>query len=186
MTYICVSKLTIIGPDNGLSPGRCQAIIWTNTGILIIGPLGTNFSENLSGIQTFSFKKMPLKMSSGKLAAILSRPQCVNPVAQIWYNTRLAIFFPTPWLDLIMSEHNALFCPWREQTNGLYLKRGFLKECLLGTYPENNVCLPKVDPTYLTLLSGSISCLNNVGSLLSVCCKRYFGTQYTVVPLRRG
>ena len=38
-------NLTIIGPDNGLSPGRCQAIIWTNAGILLIGPLGTDFSE---------------------------------------------------------------------------------------------------------------------------------------------
>ena len=27
VTHICVSKLTIIGSDNGLSPGRCQAII---------------------------------------------------------------------------------------------------------------------------------------------------------------
>ena len=43
--HICVGKLTIIGPDNGLSPGRRQAIIWTNAGILLIGPLGTNFSE---------------------------------------------------------------------------------------------------------------------------------------------
>ena len=66
VTHIGFSKLTIIGPDNGLSPGRRQAIIWTNAGILSIGPLGTNFSENLIGIQTFSFKKMPLKMSSTK------------------------------------------------------------------------------------------------------------------------
>ena len=29
-TYICVGKLTIIGSDKGLSPGRRQAIIWTN------------------------------------------------------------------------------------------------------------------------------------------------------------
>ena len=66
MTHTCVSKLTTIGSDNGLSPGRCQAIIWTNTGILLIGPLGTNFIEILIGIQTFSFKKMHLKMSSAK------------------------------------------------------------------------------------------------------------------------
>ena len=45
VTHICVSKLTIIASDNGLSPGRRQAIIWTNAGILLIGPLGTNFSE---------------------------------------------------------------------------------------------------------------------------------------------
>ena len=64
--YICVSKLTIIGSDNGLSPDRRHAIIWTNAGILLIWTLGTNFSEILSEIHTFSFKKMHLKMSSAK------------------------------------------------------------------------------------------------------------------------
>ena len=66
VTHICVSKLTIIGSDNGLSPGRRQAIIWTNDGILLIRTLGTNFSQNLSEIDSFSFKKMHLKMSSAK------------------------------------------------------------------------------------------------------------------------
>ena len=61
-----VGNLTIIGSDNGLSPGRRQAIIWINDGILLIGTLGTNFSEILIGIQIFSFKKMRLKMSSAK------------------------------------------------------------------------------------------------------------------------
>ena len=60
--HICVSKLTSIVSDNGLSPGWRQAIIWTNAGILLIGPLGTNSSEILIGIRTFWFKKM----SSGK------------------------------------------------------------------------------------------------------------------------
>ena len=50
VTHICVSKLTIIGSDNGLSPGRHEAIIWTNAGILLIGPLGTNISEILIDI----------------------------------------------------------------------------------------------------------------------------------------
>ena len=66
MTHICVGDITIIGLDNGLSPGRRQASTWTNVGILIIGPLGTNFSEMLIEIHTFSFQKIPLKMSSGK------------------------------------------------------------------------------------------------------------------------
>ena len=66
VTHICVSKLTIIGSDNGLSPGRRQAIIWTNAGILLIRTLGTNFSEISIGILTFSFKKMHLKMLSAK------------------------------------------------------------------------------------------------------------------------
>ena len=64
--HICVGNLTIIGLDNGLSPGRRQAIIWTNDRILLIGPLGTNFSEILIGIQTFSFTKLHLKTSSAK------------------------------------------------------------------------------------------------------------------------
>ena len=66
VAHICVSKLTIIGSDNGLSPGRRQAIIWTNAGIVLIGPLGTNFSESLIEIQTFSLNKIRLKMSSAK------------------------------------------------------------------------------------------------------------------------
>ena len=63
--HICDSKLIITGSDNDLSPGRHQAIIWTNDGILLIGPLGTNFSEILFEIHIFSFKKIHLKMSSG-------------------------------------------------------------------------------------------------------------------------
>ena len=57
VTHICVSKLTIIGSDNGLSPGRCQAIIWTNAGILLIGPLGTKFNEISIKIHTFHSRK---------------------------------------------------------------------------------------------------------------------------------
>ena len=64
--HICVSRPTITGSDNGLSPGRRQAIIWTNAGILLIGPWGTNFSENLIKILTFSFMKMRLQVSSAK------------------------------------------------------------------------------------------------------------------------
>ena len=44
MTYICVSKPTVIGSDNGLSPGRRPAIIWNNAGIL----LSVNFNRNLN------------------------------------------------------------------------------------------------------------------------------------------
>ena len=73
MTHICVSKLTIIVSDNGLSPDRRQVIIWTNAGILLIGPLGTNFNEILIEIHIISFKKMHLRMSSAKW-----RPFCLG------------------------------------------------------------------------------------------------------------
>ena len=63
---ICVGKLAIIGSDNVLSPERRQVIISTNAGLLSTGTLETNFSEILIEIQTFSFKKIHLKMPSGK------------------------------------------------------------------------------------------------------------------------
>ena len=61
VTYIYISKLTIINSDNCFSPGWCQTIIWTNDGWLLIKLLGTNFNEI-----TFLFKKMHFKMSSAK------------------------------------------------------------------------------------------------------------------------
>ena len=81
VTHICVSKLTITGSDNGLSPGRRQAIIWTNAGILLIGPLGTNFSEIFIEMYISLFKKMYLKMSSGQW-----RPFCpgLNVINHWW------------------------------------------------------------------------------------------------------
>ena len=73
VTYICFSDLTIIGSDNGLSPGRRQAIIVINAGILLIRPLGTNLNEILVEILIFLFKKMRLKVSSAK-----RRPFCLG------------------------------------------------------------------------------------------------------------
>ena len=59
-----LNKLTIIGSDNALSPGRRQAIIWTSAEILLIGPLGTN----ISGILICHLRN----------GVHLSPPQCVN------------------------------------------------------------------------------------------------------------
>ena len=71
--HIYVAKPTNIGSDNGLSPGRHQAIIWNNAGLLLIESLGTNFSEISVVIQTFSLKKTHLNMSSAKW-----RPFCLG------------------------------------------------------------------------------------------------------------
>ena len=142
VTHICVSNLTIIGSDNGLSPvletkvgpsvrdqqflvrtsnflhislqinvwisqdpdqdrqlfqlshepclspGWRQAIIWTNDGQLLIGPLGTNFSEILIEFLIFSFKKMRLKVLFAK-----RRPFCLGlnelthcGLLTVWYH----------------------------------------------------------------------------------------------------
>ena len=72
-THICVGNLTIIGSNDGLSPGQRQAIIWIDAGILLIGALGTNFNDISIKILTFSCKKMRLKVSSAKW-----RPFCLG------------------------------------------------------------------------------------------------------------
>ena len=68
----------IIGSGNGLSPVRRQANTSTNDDLLSIGPSGTMFSEIFIKIKTFSLTKLHWKMSSAKVAAILSQPQCVK------------------------------------------------------------------------------------------------------------
>ena len=101
VTDICISKLAIIGSHNGLSPDRRQAIIWTNAGILLLGPLETNFSEILIEILKFSFKKMRLKVSSAK-----RRPFCLglNELMRygiyvecdiVWYTNVMSVLFMT-------------------------------------------------------------------------------------------
>ena len=107
VTHICVGNLTIIGSVNGLSPGRHQAIIWTTAGILLIGPIATNFIEILIKIITFSFKKMRSKVSSGK-----RRPSCLGlnvlKSASIYpeqYTTN-AIHVPDSWMHDIVQIRN--------------------------------------------------------------------------------
>ena len=80
----------IIGSDNGLSPVRRQAIIWNIAGIMLIGPLGTNFSEILIGIQTFPFKKLHLKTYSEKWHLFflglneLNHPPCLTSMETMY------------------------------------------------------------------------------------------------------
>ena len=79
VAHICVGNLIIIGPDNGLSHGRRQAIIWTNAGIFLIGHRGTNLWKInwylYSFIQENSFENVVCEMAS-----MLYRPQCVKNV----------------------------------------------------------------------------------------------------------
>ena len=98
VTHICVSKITIIVSDNGLSPGRREAIIWTSAGILLIGPLGTNFSEILIEIYIFSFKKMHLEMSFDKW-----RPFCLG--LNVLKKTETFYYFSHIPLLVINAQH---------------------------------------------------------------------------------
>ena len=64
--HICVSKLSIIGSDNSLSSGRCQANTWTNDGILLIWPVGTNFGDQnlFVFVHEYAFEYVIWKMAS--------------------------------------------------------------------------------------------------------------------------
>ena len=84
MPHICLSKLT--------TTGRHQAIICTNAGILLIPNIGTNFSEIVSKIRTFLFKKIQLKMSSAKWQQVCLGPNVLrmfNNASSVWVSWEL-------------------------------------------------------------------------------------------------
>ena len=131
VTHICVSKLTTIGSNNGLSPGRRQAIIWISAGILLIGPLGTNFSEILIGIHTFSFKEMHSKLSSAKW-----RPFCLGlnelkPFHKLslgnivqWWNT-ITLY------TVLQQLRQNLIRGWTHNRHPIHRPYGWAMGCLL-------------------------------------------------------
>ena len=158
VTHICVGKLTNIGSDHGLSPGRRQAIIWTNAGVLLLRPLGTNFSEILIKIHTFSFKKMHLKMSSGKwrpfclglnVLSMLLTPQCMCPLAgrPVQYGgtghtqhltslTLGAVTFRLGLFTILTHTHGfrTLKCGTCKQVKTGMIHPGLCRGCVLAVY----------------------------------------------------
>ena len=127
MTHICVSTLITNGSDNGLSPGRHQARICTNSGSNVNRTLRNKLQWNFDRIHTFSFKKMHLKMSSGKW-----RPFCVgfsalkyisygHKTIQYWIVCGRIQNYPTPippWKKVIKYHSNWTFSihAWRSYT----------------------------------------------------------------------
>ena len=135
VTHICVGDPTIIGLDNGLSPGRRQAIIWINAGILLIRPLGTNFNEMLIEILTFSFMKIRLKVSSAKW-----RPFCLGlnvliPYLNHWWLIRSWIWVKkkSVWLESKRTNFEYRY----EFENGHFVQA----QCLKGGC-DNMILLP--------------------------------------------
>ena len=123
MAHIYVGKLTIIGSDNGFSPKQHQAIIWTNAGILLIGPLGTNFGEILIAIQTFSLKKRHLKMSSAKWRPFCLGLNVLSP--QIYELFYLHIEAWTKWSIFWRQHFQMCFLEWK----WLHFDSNFTEAC---------------------------------------------------------
>ena len=74
MTHICVSKLTITGSDNGLSPRHCLNQWWN----IANWALGNKFQWNPNRNLYISTQENALENVVWKMAANLSGPQCVN------------------------------------------------------------------------------------------------------------
>ena len=183
--HICASNLTMIDSDNGLSPDRRQAFIWTNAGILLIGPLGTNLSEILVRIQTFSFKKMHLKMSSAKW-----RPFCLglNVLSLTdahmpqWTGTSLVhVTWPVAclapshymyqwWLIVNLILMNRL--QWNFNQNlHIFLQENAFKNVWknFNHFVQASMCLLKFDATYLNFSASFCSNTIAVAYCFSYC-----------------
>ena len=69
----------IIGSEMACHLIDTKAIIWTNVGVLITGPMGREFNEIWIKIQQFSlYPENEFKNVISQMAAILSRPHHVN------------------------------------------------------------------------------------------------------------
>ena len=103
MTHICVGNLNVIGSDNGLSPDRCQAIIWTNAGILLIWTLGNKLQWNINRILYIFIRENVFENVVLVMVAILSRSQCVKEHVA-WYivgATIMALCRVVKWMQLL-------------------------------------------------------------------------------------
>ena len=108
VTHICISKIAIVGSDNGLAPARrhylnqCWNIVnWT---------LGNKFQWNLNR-NLYTFIQENVFENVWKMAAILSWPQCVKG------NTGDAIDIshkshnvPVPYPTIQHSEQKCAHC----------------------------------------------------------------------------
>ena len=106
--HICVSNLTIIGSDNGLSPGRRLSIIWTNAEILLIGPFGTHFSEILIEICIIIQENVVRTLSAIMVSAAmrLNEPRKLliwNMSGNVWLSMHTLSIFHASIVDFFQS-----------------------------------------------------------------------------------
>ena len=150
MTQICVDNTNIIGSDNGLSPERRQAINWTNVGILSIGPLGTNFNENLIEIDISSSKKMHLKMSSGKW-----RPFCLglSVLIKSYVSSHIQIYK--------ITDFKVYANLWNAKFSSAYRSQ-------VGAYSWNHKYVSEADPQFTCTVDSKN--YTHVSYIVMICC----------------
>ena len=113
--HICVCNLTTIGSDNGLSPDRRQANIYTNAEILLIGPLGTNFSEIFNRNSNIFIEENEFQNIVCEMLSISSRPQCVKDLINWQPSSHSPELNTTQWIQvriiMLLNSH------WRSLSN---------------------------------------------------------------------
>ena len=105
--HICSSKLTNVGSDSGLSPGRRQAMIWTNIGILLIR----------NKLQWNPFKKMQLKMSSGNWRSFCLGLHVLN-ASRVTLSMILQRWAPSTHDDVIKLNYFPRYWPFVQGITG--------------------------------------------------------------------
>ena len=131
MTRIYVSKIDQIKADDGLSPVRCQVIIWANVVLLLIDILGTYLGEISIEIQTYSFKKLRLEMSSTKWRPFRFGTNVLNieVLSVLRVLGSLATFF---FYQKSTEEHFVnVYCSYRIHLIDLFLIMNIVANCLL-------------------------------------------------------
>ena len=127
-----------IGSRDDVSPVRRQAITWTIAGLLSIGYLWINFSEIRIWILSLLFKRMHLKMSSAKMAAILPRERWVKH--NQWY---MADFCVLKCLHSMRSNRTSEFysppnAMYTLSTKSSGISRGFIRSVFIGCSLQAN------------------------------------------------
>ena len=89
VAHICVSKLIIIGSDNGWAPGRSQAIIWTSAVILSIQNSEINLQRNLRGNWNIFIQENIFENVVSKMVVVLFRPQCAKILSTMYLCNRV-------------------------------------------------------------------------------------------------
>ena len=108
VTHVCVSKLTIIGSDNDLSPERHQAIIWISAGILLIEQTSV---ESQSEFYYFHYTKCIENVVCGHFVIMLTWEH--RKSQRTWYIWCLMTHFNIPSTVLPGQVH---LKPIREYT----------------------------------------------------------------------
>ena len=93
VTNICVSILTTIASNNGLSHGRRQAIIWTNA-VIVNWTDGNRLQWNINRNPFMFIQENTFEYVVWKMASILSPLQCVNTSSGVFMgNTYQHVFY---------------------------------------------------------------------------------------------